>query len=152
MPFAAKPIPLKPYRTRSMNAFLLNALKKSSDDVKLDFQTTVATWNHHVGFTVKYSFRGPDAVILAWTDDYVWNLLNTGTHRRYARGVGYVPKSRPRVIGSFAGAGHMVKSKIPYPGIQAREWTQVIFDNNVKAVQPAGCCGNIQRLPEWIIT
>lgn len=133
MPFLARPIPVKPFKTRSMNAYLLNALKASASDINADFQATVSTWTHSVGFSVKVMYKGADARILAWTGDYVWNLLNTGTHRRYARAAfGFTPKSRVRFIGAMPGSGMMIPSRIPLPGIKAREWTLVIREKNEK--------------------
>lgn len=130
MPFLVRPLIPRPFRTASFRAYVLNALRDIQRDVLTDLQATVATWKHPVSFTVGISYKS-DAVLVLWTDDYVWNILNSGTAQRFARFTpDFVPKTKPRVIGSFAGRGRALPSRVSTGSIMAREWSKVIAENN----------------------
>jgi len=129
MAFMARPIVPKQFRTAAMRGFLLSALNQERANLRTSFQATVATWNHSVNFTIAISYKGNDARLLAWTDDYVWNILNSGTMNRYSiLPPGFVPKTRPRVVGSLAGRGTARKSNKSRGSIAAREWNTVIME------------------------
>lgn len=131
MVFMAKPIVPRKYRTSVMRGALLGGMSLSRKDLLSDFQKTVATWGHAVNFTVRISFKGPDARILAWTDDYIWNLLNTGTAQRFARFTSdFTAKTSPGFIGSRPGSGRALPSRRSTGSIAARNWTEAIFKNN----------------------
>lgn len=128
MPFLARAIPFsKKDRTPQMRGYLLHALRYTQEQIEHDLYLTAASWEHSVTFTVRISFKA-DAVIRAWTDDYVWNLLNVGTLRRYARtSDDFTPKTAPGRIVSLAGSGSVYPSRVPLRGIDAREWTITIL-------------------------
>lgn len=132
MPFFARAIPPKQYRTAQLRGELLGALRYSQRQIEHDLSLTVATWNHSVTFTVRIGFKA-DAILRAWTDDYVWNLLNVGTLRRYSRvSDDFSPKTSPGRIVAVAGSGQVYPSKYPRRGIAAREWTRVIMRDREK--------------------
>jgi hypothetical protein len=133
MAFLARAIPAKPFRTAALRAYMASALRQSRQDVLKDLESTVNTWNHTVNFTVRIYYRGANAELLAYTGDYVWNILNTGTLRKFAHvSSDFRPKTRVRRIPAMAGAGTVYPSKTPTKGIDARQWTAVIFEKNEK--------------------
>lgn len=115
-----------------MRGSLLGALRYTQKQIEHDLYLTTLTWRHPVTFTVRLSFKA-DAVIRAWTDDYVWNLLNVGTLRRYARtSDDFTPKTAPGRIVALPGSGSVYPSKYPLKGIAAREWTLTIMRDREK--------------------
>lgn len=116
-----------------MSGAVLSALKHAGRNVKAEFEKTTSTWEHKPQFYIDIGYRGADARMLAWTGDYIWNLLDRGTLVRYSVPVeNFQAKSVPRWIGSKQGAGKMVGSSKPLKGIEAREWTEVIAEEQEK--------------------
>lgn len=114
-------------------------LIKVGGEVVVDFRRVVRSWNgERPDFVHRTSEEGGDRVILfAGVEDFetkggkkfMW--LNDGTRVRYAHMTpDFRPKTIPRVLNSFAGAGGLMrvdKTK-PLPGIKAREWDKEAED------------------------
>jgi hypothetical protein len=91
------------------------------------------TWNHQVDFVVNISYRGSNAEILALTSDPAWNYLNMGTRRKFVHvSHDFQAKTRVRRLAAMAGSGEVYPSKNPTRGIDARQWSSVIFEKEVK--------------------
>ena len=66
-----------------------------------------------------------------------WYWVSKGTKVRYAvMTKGFKPKTKPRIISSYKGKGHMryVDPRIMRPGIQKREFDEVINERMTKKV------------------
>lgn len=128
----ARPLPVKKYRTKAMQGYILDAMLDSSGAVLSDLEQTIQHWRHHVEFKVHITFA-KDARLTIWTYDIPWNLLDQGTSVRYARGSkGFVPKTTPGTFRSGAGAGYMKPSRKRYPGIKPRGWTLMAVTKHTK--------------------
>ena len=126
MAFYAKAIPPRLLKLNTIRGQILSALRVSEKEMKFALELTTATWNHPVTFESHIQYRGGDLVIVAWTKDYVWQLLNRGTSIRYATMTDdFQPKTKRGFLGSFRGQGGMafVNKKRPRPGIKSRDWT-----------------------------
>lgn len=116
---------------------IIKELRKFNEEIKKDFEKTVATWDH------KPKFR---ATVVVYQDlieghvrtvriygkkppELIYYFINQGTKVRYAQMTrDFSPKSRVRVIDSFAGSGGLkrVSVKQPNPGIKGREFNVAI--------------------------
>jgi len=126
MAFYAKSIPPKLLKLNTIRGQILSALRVSEKEMKFALEITTATWNHPVVFQSHIQYRGGDLLIVCWTMDYVWNLLNAGTSIRYATMTDdFQPKTKRGFLGSFRGQGGMafVNRGRPRPGIKSRNWT-----------------------------
>lgn len=138
--FLAKPIFPTAITSTEMNALFLNALLRVKENVELDYSATIATWTtHHPTFKVRVRYSGGSARVIGGTSDYnldnrIWNWIDAGTNTRHAvMSDPFHPKTRKRNIGSMAGMGKAVKvsRNINLPGIEAREFTEAIEENNI---------------------
>ena len=88
---------------------------------------TVGTWERKPRFTAEPITGGWGARI---SPLYPWEYLNRGTRVRYANlSRDWKSKTKPNVIGSFRGSGRVlfISRRHPRPGIQARNWQDMIF-------------------------
>lgn len=95
---------------------------------KADFETTVATWNTSVDFTIKSPEKYSRVVS---TNNRIYKFINDGTRVRYAvMTANFRAKTRPGFIGSNAGAGGVAffSKKRPRPGIKARNFDKKIAE------------------------
>lgn len=91
------------------------------------FQNTVRTWVHQPSFTPQPTARGW-AIGIDPVKPYLY--IDRGTRVRYAlMSKDWRSKTKPGVIASFRGQGRMlfVSRKMPRPGIQARNFTDIIM-------------------------
>ena len=91
------------------------------------FQKTTDTWMHKPAFTPQQTARGW-MVQVEPAFPYQW--VNKGTRVRYATmSRDWKSKTKPNVISSFRGAGRMlfVSRKRPHPGIEARNFQDIIM-------------------------
>ena len=119
---------------------LLAVLQNYSVKIKKDFEATTATWkDHNPVFTKTIKFAGGNITLQVTTKDEVWTYLNEGTDRRWAlMSHDFMPKTVPRQLTSYAGAGtvlyrgpaEMKAAGIGWaqPGIEARMWTKTVID------------------------
>lgn len=107
-------------------------LKKYAELTVAEMKKTVETWND-VNPTFEYDLEA-DSVHIGPADDQagqIWQYLNDGTDIRYAiMSEDFEAKTTPGVVGSTAGVGGLTHFDFenPKPGIEAREWTEVIGD------------------------
>jgi hypothetical protein len=106
-------------------------LKQYAKDVKLDFDATVATWNHKVTFQTDVSVL-PDIVsIKVWTEDEIYGYVDQGTKERdiypkdrvngrLAFMVGGKPKTQPGMDTAGPGAKGTKLIVLP-PGVPVKK-------------------------------
>lgn len=101
-----------------------NALTGLAYNAKVDFDTTTQTWKDRPTFTIEKSLG--KRVVATKSD--IYRYISRGTRVRYAvMTPGFAPKTRTGYIGSNKGVGGMAfVGKVPLPGIQAREFEEVI--------------------------
>lgn len=112
-------------------------MKKLNKAIQTDFHSTVETWDHKPKF-IKNTYIFQDRIVGfvrtvrisgGKPPELVYYFINNGTRIRYAHMTSdFEPKSRRRVIGSFAGRGGFDKLDVrfPMPGIEAREFDVAI--------------------------
>lgn len=118
------------------NAVIIAAQKalavEARQQIRL-FQRTTAYWRHKPIFNWDIELLGDTMQLRVYTEDKVYFFLNYGTVVRYAT---MHPRFRPKTNpGSLrSGRGNppydpiYVSRKVPRSGIQARHWTDMIFD------------------------
>ena len=107
------------------------AFQSEAEEIKRLEETTTATWSNPPVFTIRRVAGGGLRAFIGPTGDAarIWHFLDGGTAIRYATmSPGFSPKTRTRVLGSFAGSGGVafISRKHPRPGIKAREWRKLI--------------------------
>lgn len=130
-----------------LEQIIIDTLEKTAKLVYQDFLRTVATWDEKPRFTTTYSSDGFTAIVA--TDNEVYGYVNSGTkpHVITPKAPGYplrwssqyTPKTRPRVIGSYAGGSSGVKDSAAYlvhhPGTKARNFNKEIAKRAPKNYQ-----------------
>ncbi len=97
-----------------------------------EMKKTTATWNDTEP-TFETEIDG-DTLTVGPTDDEdgdIWRYLEEGTEVRYAiMTEDFEPKTTPNVVGSSAGVGGLAFIDLdnPQPGIESRNWTEIIGD------------------------
>lgn len=123
---------------REIRGRLLGALQSSEKGVRDDLAAVTRTWRHKPRFVTMFRYAGGDVFLNVVTDDSIFIWLNDGTRIRYAHMTrNFRRKTEPRFIGSNPGAGgvaYVSKRAIPKPGIEAREWTEVIQEKQQNAL------------------
>ena len=115
----------------------LRELEKLNDQIETDFERTVATWTNrprfkkslHVEQGSVWGYVRTVRIYGAKPPELIYYWINNGTRIRFAKMTSdFEPKSRRRVIDSFAGRGGLesLDVKHPYPGIQGREFDVAI--------------------------
>lgn len=101
-----------------------NALTALAYNVKVDFDTTTQTWQKRPLFTIE---KSPGKRVVATKSD-IYRFISRGTRIRYAvMTPDFAPKTRTGYIGSNKGKGGLAfVGKVPLPGIEAREFEEVI--------------------------
>lgn len=114
-----------------------NAMEGAARGVRVDMQVTSDTWRNKPAFGIDRPSWNARNV---FTTDFVYGLVDAGTrpHVIVARNAGVLrfgvpstPKTRPRVIGSGAGArGNTIvyAHKVQHPGTAPREFSQAISE------------------------
>lgn len=90
------------------------------------YKNTVATWTAQPQFQAVKTVRGYSVNV---NPDEPWKWVNQGTRvRRAIMSRDWRSKTKPNVISSFNGAGRVVfiSRKITRPGIEARNFTNII--------------------------
>jgi len=91
------------------------------------FGNTVKTWTRQPTFTPVQTPRGWAVQV---DPEYPYGWVDRGTRIRYATMSGdWKSKTKPNVISSYAGRGRVlfVSRKVPRPGIQARNFRDIIM-------------------------
>lgn len=113
-------------------------MHKAEREILKDFQKTVATWDHEVKFQTQISLKGGPTVLVG-TDDELYGLVSRDSPEHdispkdpdgfLAYKTGFTPKSKPGVIGSFAGGKHGTytrRKKVRHPGHKGRKFDETI--------------------------
>jgi hypothetical protein len=112
------------------------ALDMAAEDIRIDFQVTTQTWNTKPEFVIEGI---PDGRKI-YTENPIYGYVNEGTppHVITAKNVprmvffaeGFKPKTKPGKIASYKGKtanrSLIMPTKVNHPGIQAREFSEVI--------------------------
>jgi len=129
---------------RNLSRKYADALDATVHQIALDaedqYHRVTRTWQHQPQFVIGQIRRGQYTVT---TDDPVFHYLEKGTRvRRALMSRDWVSKTKPRVVGSFAGRGRVlfISRKLNRPGIQARGWSKIIHDR----LQP-GAANRLRR-------
>lgn len=138
-------------RIRKMAAAMPNIVDDELYDIAKemqgDFEKTTKTFEHGVEFEVTRI----DGEAKGWgvsTDDEIWNWIDQGTPPHIIVPVNapmlrfnqpFVPKTRVRNINSYKGeigTMEVVAQEVHHPGVEAREFTEVIVERWQPKVGP----------------
>lgn len=125
LPFAKGP---------QVKAAITLALDTRAEAVLRDHQKTTGSWRRKPTFKIR---KVNQYARVIGTADKIWNMLDAGTRphaivakgRALAFGVPFRAKTRPGVIGSFAGGTgktRVFRKRVMHPGTVARNWTEAI--------------------------
>lgn len=115
-------------------------LQKTQPELRKEFEKTVRSWDNKPNWTFEHYFGVGILSVKVLTYSTQYRLVNTGAkphpiRPRKARMLrfqnGYRAKSRPRLIGSFAGGkyGEFVTARaVHHPGFEAREFDKEIAE------------------------
>lgn len=132
-----KQIKAKTLRAREMRLELFSAMRSVGRDIKKDFERTTLTWRKRPIFEMLMDLRGGPAVFV-YTDNKIYSYVSEGTPEHLilpvdARALrfraGYIAKTKPGIIQSFAGGpyGKVVFSAgVLHPGTEARKFDKII--------------------------
>lgn len=143
-----KLIPIIPKGFAAQMKALPNAVKvgmrQAAEAVKADYETSTATWNHSVTFTIT---EAGDTLNVG-TDDTIYGYVDQGTrphiivprHGKVLRfNVGGSPKTTPGRLKSSSGsqgATVVIRPRVNHPGTAARGFTQLVAQRWRRGVQP----------------
>lgn len=102
--------------------------------IKRSFERTTRTWEEKVEFQQHVEVR-QDSVVAVYTTNRIYGFVSGGTSvRRALMSPDYDPKTKPGVLDSFPGAGHVVfiSRKLALPGIEARRFPALVEKKHAK--------------------
>jgi len=122
-------VPPERFRPKAFQEAIEDALVEEMADIDALFQQIISTWSDPpvVNQELKVSHGGISGSV--WVDDKRMFFLNEGTRIRHAvMSNPYVTKTRVGMIQSRSGRGKVlaVSRKIRRPGIDARNWDELI--------------------------
>lgn len=109
--------------------------QKFAKRMKRDFERTTRTWDRHVEFH-QMTEVGAETAVLVYTTDEIYGYVSGGTRvRRALMSPDYDPKTKPGVLDSFPGRGHVVyvSRDLSLPGIEARNFPKLVEKKQGKA-------------------
>jgi len=109
--------------------------QKYAKRMKRSFERTTRTWSRDVRFQQLTEVR-PDPAAIAYTTDEIYGYVSGGTRvRRALMSQDYDPKTKPGVLDSFPGRGHVVfvSRDLNLPGIEARNFPKLVEKKHGKA-------------------
>lgn len=120
---------------------IIKEADKLNVEFKKDFEKTVATWDHKPAFRASVSVQqdlieGHVRTVRIFgkkPPELIYYFINQGTKVRFAKMTpDFEPKTRVRVLDSFAGAGGLdsVDARFPNPGIKGRKFNEAIADKH----------------------
>lgn len=133
--FRVRAIIPKPLDVAAMLATLATGVQIEGEIINREYQKTTRTWKNKPEHDIIFKQTKQKISSLNITDNKIYFFLHGGTKVRYAvLSRDWVSKTTPRFIGSGTGRGRVlfVSKKHPRPGIEAREWTDVIAKNRTK--------------------
>lgn len=119
-------------------------VQKTIPDLKREFGKTVSTWSDKPGFQTDQYFGQNVMWVKVYTYSTHYRLVNAGARPheirpRRARLLRFQsefrPKSRPKLIRSFAGGksgGYVSTPSVQHPGFEAREFDTTIAEEYTK--------------------
>ena len=120
-------------------------MRQAAEEVRKDFEQTVAGWDNPAEFTIT---GGSDGSFTVGTDDRVWEYVDKGTPPHVISpkhgkvlvfGVGGRPKTTPGRLRSGGGSkGNIVVIRpwVNHPGTKPRDFTALIMKRWRRGVQP----------------
>lgn len=119
-------------RYKRMAKQLPGVIDRATKDIITDealplFEKTTRTWRNQPRFAARKAYHGYGVTV---DPEYPFEWINRGTRVRYATmSKDWASKTKPNVIASYKGAGRVlfVSRKRPRPGIQARNFTDIIM-------------------------
>ena len=121
---------------RKMALAITNTLNATAQNIKVDFEVTVQTWEHKPSFAIASPTPWSRTV---GTDDEIYSMLNEGTRahliRPKAGGVlvfrtPFRSKTLPRSISSRGGSTGLnqviTRKPVQHPGTAPRQWDTTI--------------------------
>ena len=109
--------------------------QKFAKRMKRSFERTTRTWSRDVRFQQLTEVR-PDPAVAVYTTDAIYGYVSGGTRvRRALMSPDYDPKTKPGVLDSFPGRGHVVyvSRDLNLPGIEARDFPKLVEKQHGKA-------------------
>ena len=109
--------------------------QKFAKRMKRSFEKTTRTWSRDVRFQQLTEVR-PDPAVAVYTTDEIYGYVSGGTRvRRALMSPDYDPKTKPGVLDSFPGRGHVVfiSRDLNLPGIEARNFPKLVEKKHGKA-------------------
>jgi len=145
---------IKPQRLKvdAIRLELLNALRSEAAAIKKEYRKTVQSWDDPPSFDDAISLAKGDAVALVGptgsqqqVNKFLW--LDKGTRIRWAlMSRNWRSKTRPGQLNSGPGSGRVIiagrramqsRNIQPRPGIEARNWTDIIAQRRRRPFQRA---------------
>jgi hypothetical protein len=117
------------------------ALKEEGKAIKKEYDKTHATWKTDVRFQIQVRPQGRDKMYAdVWASNRIYWFVHEGIkvmHAKLSTIPLWRPKTQPRVLGSGAGAGHVVYVRKSYEGPRytPREFTDKIIEVRQKPFQ-----------------
>jgi hypothetical protein len=113
-------------------ALLADGVQTEGEIQQREYEKTTRTWRNKPDHELEFSQTKAEIKATNITNDKVYFFLHEGTKVRYAvLSPDWKSKTTPRRLVSGTGRGRVlfVSKKHPMPGIEAREWTDVIIRN-----------------------
>lgn len=115
-------------------------VQKTQPDIRRELEKTVRTWDHKPSWSLDHFFGVRAMWVKVYTDNVQYRLVNSGARPHEIRPrrakmlrfqTGFRPKTRPRLIGSFAGGkfgSYISTPVVHHPGHEAREFDAQIAE------------------------
>jgi hypothetical protein len=111
-------------------ALLADGVQTEGEEQQKEYEKTTRTWRNKPKHELEFSRTKKEIKATNITDNRIYFFLHEGTKVRYAiLSPDWKSKTTPRSLSSRQGQGRVVfiSKKFPQPGIEAREWTDVII-------------------------
>jgi hypothetical protein len=139
MAFKSKAVLPKKFDVKSLTDVVDVVAKQFSVDAKKELLQPTSTWNHSVCFEQKIITTRGKVTVTIFTKDDIYRFLDQGTKVRYATMTpDFSPKTRVRTLSASSGIGGLsyVSLLKPRRGIEAREFTSVVKENQERKLVP----------------
>lgn len=129
---------------RRLPGAVKKGMRQAAEAVKTDFESSTATWEHNVAFTIQ---EDGDNLIVG-TDDEIYGYVDKGTKphvivpkrgRMLRFTAGGRPKTQPGRITSGAGSKGgvvVIRPRVDHPGTAPRNFSAEIYKRWRRGVQP----------------
>jgi len=130
-----KAILARRFNTDLALALLADGVQTEGETEQKEYRKTTSTWGNKPKHELEFSQTKREIKAINITNDKVYFFLHEGTKVRYAvLSRDWISKTTPRRLSSGPGRGRVlfISKKHPRPGIEAREWTDVIIQKRKK--------------------